>query len=138
MNSSSHSTGAPAPAITRRAALLGALVASAALAVPVAAAAAKPVFVRVSSPSTHVPVDAWAAVQNWAASHRAATAAQLAYSNFLRPISIRRQNGGVPITPSERVESDRLFAASIQAAELVGPARENMLIALLNATEVRS
>lgn len=42
MHKPSHSTGAPAPSITRRAALIGAVASSAALAVPAVAAVAKP------------------------------------------------------------------------------------------------
>lgn len=95
---------------------------------------ANPIFVKVASPSFSVPPETMQAIKEWRVAHRASVKASNAYAEHLSESGKRCWAAGRDyIFPDDKVKLDQLSKVHIEAAALVGPAREKMIVALLNA-----
>lgn len=81
-----------------------------------------------------IPREAYDAIRTWADAHKASVAAGNALADHSRAIGVRINRGGPSYSEDEKAESYRLSADLTTAHELVGPAREKMIFALLRAT----
>lgn len=123
--------------ITRRAAFasIGALVSTAALAVPA---------ITLASPNTPpldadcsetdlvaIPREAFDAIKAWQEADRAAGRAARAYSDHMRAAGLRcRAAGRQWVFPDDKAALDRLFAEHVATSEVVAPAQARMIEAL--------
>lgn len=123
---------------------LGFAAAGTAVSTVAVAEVAKPVFVKVGSPTlpgsrgpaadadlVAIPREAYDAIKAWQTAQRESVAAANAFSDYSRPIGLRIHAGGYKATPEEKAMGDELFQRHVETSQEVGPAREKMIFALL-------